>query len=201
MFKKLSQDARTVVLSVVAASVVAGPSAAAAAYVANADKVDNKHAVSSGATVTNRKGKLVATNATTGLLPNNIIAKALDAEKLDGLDSTQFLRSGGKAADADSVDGLDSGQLLSLQNYEFKYSAVSSAFGSGSSRSVQAFCSEGTNPLGGGVTVVSGDPRNSQVTQSFPGNWVWWRGWQAEVFHRGAVPGDLTVQAVVTCAK
>ena len=74
--------ARTVVISVVAASVVAGPSAAAAVYVANADKVDNKHAVGSGATITARKDNLVATNPDTGLLPNNIIAKALDANKL-----------------------------------------------------------------------------------------------------------------------
>ena len=81
---KLGRDARTVVIAVIAASVVAGPSAAAAAYVANADKVDNKHAVGAGATTTARKGKLVATKSTTGLLPNDIIAKAPDAGMLDG---------------------------------------------------------------------------------------------------------------------
>ncbi len=134
MLKTLSHDARTVLISIVAASVVAGPSAAAAAYVANADKVDNKHAVGFGATATDRKGKLVATNGTTGLLPNNIIAKALDADLLDGVDSaafqrrvsgacgagtavtgvladgqvscsTAFLPSSGKAADSAKLDG------------------------------------------------------------------------------------------------
>lgn len=107
----LMRDARTVVVAVVAASVVSGPAAVAAVYVANADKVDNKHAVGAGATVTTRKGKLVATNATTGRLPNNIIAKAPDANLLDGQDSTAFLSSTGKSADADLLDGIDSSQL------------------------------------------------------------------------------------------
>jgi hypothetical protein len=62
-----------------------GPSVARAAYDAvNADKVDGKHAVGAGATVTQRKGKLVATSPTTGRLPNNIIAKAPDSDKLNG---------------------------------------------------------------------------------------------------------------------
>jgi hypothetical protein len=37
--------------------------------------------------------------------------KATDANMLDGLSSEQFLRSTGKAVDAESVDGLDSGAL------------------------------------------------------------------------------------------
>ena len=111
----LGRDLRTTIIAVVAASAVAGPSAAAAAYVANADKVDNKHAVGSGATVVARKGKLVATNRTTGLLPNDIIAKALDSNQLDGLDSTAFLGVDGTAADADKLDGRDLTQLLPRQ--------------------------------------------------------------------------------------
>lgn len=118
MFRKaLSRDLRTTVIAVIAASVVAGPSAAAAAYVANADKVDNKHAVSSGATTAARKGKLVATNPTTGLLPNNIIAKALNSDRLDGLDSTAFLPAGGKATDADKLDGRDADELVPRQTF------------------------------------------------------------------------------------
>jgi len=53
-------------------------------YAQNADKVDGKHAVGAGATVTQRKGKLVATSGTTGRLPNNIIAKAPDSTELGG---------------------------------------------------------------------------------------------------------------------
>lgn len=110
----LARDLRTVVVAVVAASAVSGPAAVAAVYVANADKVDNKHAVGAGATVDSRKGKLVATSPTTGRLPNNIIARAPDADRLDGLDSSDLLPATGKAADADTLDGVDSlGFLLS----------------------------------------------------------------------------------------
>lgn len=54
----------------------------------NAHKVDGKHAVSAGAPVAKRKGKLVATNAS-GRLPNNIIAKAPDAARLGGFTHAQ----------------------------------------------------------------------------------------------------------------
>jgi hypothetical protein len=50
----------------------------------NAHKVDGKHAVGSGASVQQRKGKLVATNPKTGRLPDNIIASAPDADRLGG---------------------------------------------------------------------------------------------------------------------
>lgn len=114
------RDLRTTVVAVVAASVVAGPSAAAA-YIANADKVDHKHAVGSGASVSVRKGKLVATNRTTGFLPANIISKALNSEKLDGRDSRAFLTAKGKAADSNQLDGRDSTELVPRQ--------VSASFG------------------------------------------------------------------------
>lgn len=55
----------------------------------NADTVDGKHAVGAGAAPRARKGKLVATDRR-GLLPNNIIKKAPDANRLDGKDSTAF---------------------------------------------------------------------------------------------------------------
>jgi hypothetical protein len=54
----------------------------------NAHRVDGKHAVSAGAPLAKRKGKLVATNAA-GRLPNNIIAKAPDAARLGGFTHAQ----------------------------------------------------------------------------------------------------------------
>lgn len=45
-----------------------------------------------------------------GALP--AAGKAADADKLDGLDSTQFLRSDGKAVDADKLDGYDSAAFI-----------------------------------------------------------------------------------------
>ena len=83
-----------------------------ALFAHNADKVDGRHAVGASATVNGRKGNLVATNGTTGRLPNSIIAKAPDANLLDGLNSTAFLRAGATAADANMLDGLDSTAFL-----------------------------------------------------------------------------------------
>ena len=95
---KIRNHLSTIVVAVVAASVAAGAPAIAhgvqhALFAHNADKVDGKHAVGAGATVTQRRGRLVATNGTTGRLPNNIIAKAPDANMLDGLDSSSFMQS------------------------------------------------------------------------------------------------------------
>ena len=110
MRTRLRSHLPTIVTAVVVASLVAGgPAVAAAVYDAvNSDKVDGKHAVGSGASVENRKGKLVATSGTTGRLPNNIIAKAPDADLLDGKDSTSFLPALATAVDSDKLDGLDS---------------------------------------------------------------------------------------------
>ena len=102
----------TILVAMVTAAVTAGAPAIAAAFDAlNADKVDGKHAVGAGASVTKRKGKLVATNKQ-GRLPNNIIKKAPDANKLDGKDSTAFLGANEKAANADKLDGVDSADFM-----------------------------------------------------------------------------------------
>ena len=74
----------------------------------NADTVDHKHAVGSGASVKARKGKLVATNNRTGLLPNNIIAKAPNAAKLGGAGAAAYL----KKADVNEVVGLGGAPTL-----------------------------------------------------------------------------------------
>jgi hypothetical protein len=65
----LKRDLRTIVVAVVAASVTAAAPAVAhgvqhALFAHNADKVDGKHAVGSGATLTAAAGKLVATTGT-----------------------------------------------------------------------------------------------------------------------------------------
>lgn len=90
----------------------------------NADKVDNLHAVKSSTTKQKRKGKLVATSPTTGLLPNNIIKKAPNSNKLDGLDSTDLAAAShehdandiadgpGSGLDADTLDGKSSDEFV-----------------------------------------------------------------------------------------
>lgn len=100
MLALLSRHKLTLVAVVVTAFLFsAGPSVArqaAVAFAENSHKVDGKHAVGAGASVANRKGKLVATSGTTGRLPNNIIGKAKDANKLDGIDSTGFVTTPGQ---------------------------------------------------------------------------------------------------------
>jgi hypothetical protein len=64
-----------------------------ALFAHNADKVDGKHAVGSGASIANRSGKLVATDPNSGLLPNNIIATAPDADRVDGFHADQLARA------------------------------------------------------------------------------------------------------------
>jgi hypothetical protein len=91
----------TVVVAALTAAVTAGAPAVAetiADFARNADKVDGKHAVGAAASIEQRKGKLVATNGQTGRLPNNIIRKAPDADRLDGRDSTGFVAVGTPAA-------------------------------------------------------------------------------------------------------
>lgn len=71
---------------VAATAVAAGPAVAASvvAYAKNAGAVDGKSAVSNNASISDRKGKLVATGAGSGQLPDNIIAKAPNSARLGG---------------------------------------------------------------------------------------------------------------------
>jgi hypothetical protein len=89
----------TIVVAMITAAVTAAAPALAhgvqhALFAHNADKVDGKHAVGAGATIEARRGKLVATSGTNGRLPNDIIAMAPNSDRLDGKDSSDFLRSG-----------------------------------------------------------------------------------------------------------
>jgi hypothetical protein len=109
----LGRNLQTIAVAMITAMVTAAAPAVAhgvqhALFAHNSDKVDGKHAVGSGASVDQRKGKLVATNGTTGQLPNDIIAKALDSDLLDGIDSSGFYAAGSKVADSEKLDGLDS---------------------------------------------------------------------------------------------
>lgn len=97
MFRAIRRDARVIIIAVVAASVTAAAPAIAhgvhAAFAHNADKVDNKHAVGSGASLSQAKGKLVAT-ATNGRFPAKFIPKVASASLAD------------RATVADTVEGL-----------------------------------------------------------------------------------------------
>jgi hypothetical protein len=111
-------NATTVVVAALTALLVAGAPAVArsAATFArtgiDASTVRGFGAVGCHASRANRSGKLVATCADTGRLPNNIIAKAPDASRLDGKNASAFLGVGEKAADSDLLDGQDSTAFL-----------------------------------------------------------------------------------------
>lgn len=117
----------TFVVALVAGAVGAGTPAIAhgvkhALFAHNSAKVDGKDAVGSGASIDSRKGKLVATNAKTGRLPNNIIAKAPDADKLQGLPASSFLQTG-DPLDANTLEGqaassfVKAGEAITAPNY------------------------------------------------------------------------------------
>ena len=72
---------------------IAGGPAVAGAIASNSDKVDGKHAVGSGASINQRKGKLVATSPRTGRLPNNIIGRAPDSARLGGKSASYFQKA------------------------------------------------------------------------------------------------------------
>ena len=109
MFAFLRRHAVTIMVAMITAAVTAGGPAVAAAVAdaINADKVDGRDAVGPKASADKRAGNLVATKPN-GKLPNDIIAEAPNADRLDGLNSTDFLRNTGKAADADKLDGRNS---------------------------------------------------------------------------------------------
>jgi hypothetical protein len=111
----------------------------------------------------------------------------LNADKLDGVDSTGFLRSsaastflpvGGKAADADKLDGVSSESFALASGQTADVSTVATfqdADGDGTSDSLfaQAVCPAGTKLTGGGeenvssgFTVVSIPSSNSWVVAS-----------------------------------
>lgn len=92
-------DARVILVAAITTMAVVGAPAIAetvqkALFAENSDKVDGRHAVGAGASAENRAGKLVATD-NQGRLPNNIIKKAPDANKLDGRDFTEFVDASG----------------------------------------------------------------------------------------------------------
>jgi hypothetical protein len=89
----MRRQGQTVLVATITALVVSGAPAVGSAMVEfarNAGKVDGFDAVKAGARPAARKGVLVATSPKSGRLPNNIIATAPNASKLDGKDSTRF---------------------------------------------------------------------------------------------------------------
>lgn len=105
----------TILVAMVTAAVTAGAPAIAhgvqhALFAHDSDEVDGRDAVGSKTSKGARAGKLVATSTKTGRLPNDIIKKAPDANRLDGLDSLAFLQNGSDAG-GDLMGGYPNPQI------------------------------------------------------------------------------------------
>jgi hypothetical protein len=72
----------------------------------NADQVDGRHAIKYTSNKTARKGRLMAIGAT-GYLPDNIILKAMDADKIDGIDSTALATIAALKSAAGAINEAD----------------------------------------------------------------------------------------------
>jgi len=75
-FLKMPSPAMAVALIALFVGLSGSAAAVTVAYAMNSDKVDGKHAVGYGASLSARKGKLVATSSTNGRLPTNIVRNA-----------------------------------------------------------------------------------------------------------------------------
>lgn len=132
----------TVAIALVVSAVTAGAPAIAhgvqhALFAHNADKVDGKHAAPATSTASKRRNK-VASYATSGFLPNNALKKAIDSDKLDGIDSSAFatlaLLAAGDGTINDLSNPVDWSQL----------------------KGVPDEIADGEDASGGGITSVTG---------------------------------------------
>jgi hypothetical protein len=122
----------------------------------NADRVDGRHAVGPGAGRWQRAGKLVAADSK-GFLPNNIIRKARNADKLDGLDSSRFL------------------QAL----YRYRQSGAETELAPGATQTMTLSCNAGDLAIAGGwqgspgIVVMTSEPGEGprEWTLTFGNDW------------------------------
>jgi hypothetical protein len=135
MRTRIRKHLPTILVAVVAAMVTAGlPPLAAAVFDANnAHKVDGRHAVGAGASKADRAGKLVSTDPA-GYLPNNIIKKALNAQKLGGLTAKSFRRRFARVV----VVAKSGGDFTTVQG------ALTSISGASASKRYLVFVAPGT---------------------------------------------------------
>jgi hypothetical protein len=152
--------------------------APSAVTVANADKVDGKHAVGYTIKKPKRAGKLVATNAG-GMLPPNIVKPFWAAIQnkpagfADGVD--------------DGVTGLKVTRVVS---------ALGTAFGPGNlGFSPQATCPSGSFIVGGGAS-ITGFVGQTELLSSYPVNAT---EWTAVAYKETTSSGNAQLQTFALC--
>ena len=115
---------KAVVLAVVVSVVLVG---APAVFAANGDPFilgTSNSATNASKLVTSGAGPALSLVVDSGVAPlavNSAVKVArLNADRLDGLDATAFLRANGKAANSDNLDGKDSTQFAPDANQNGK---------------------------------------------------------------------------------
>jgi hypothetical protein len=156
-------------------------------------------------TVTTSVGTPLSLNAQSGYAPLKVNSGTkvtnLNADKIDGLDSTSFLRSTGKAVDADKVDGYHA------SSFSMRSAKTGTIVHDGSIDYVGAKCPTGTTisaaggaPLYGYALAYSGPDWDATTGAIIPNSWyvVDDQGYAGYAYvtclnpSGGAVPGAIT---------
>lgn len=120
----------------------------------------------------------------------------LNADQLDGKDSTQFATGiNGKAFDADKLDGLDQSSFLRSKVYVA--GSETTQFGvllPDGTRRLEAHCKSGDLPLGGGAANID---KGTHVLNSFPELRFTPPGWVVTIQNDGTLD---SWSAIVLCA-
>jgi hypothetical protein len=183
----------------VAAVVLTG--GGAAAYAANGGSVIIGRANSGTATttLTNTAGTPLKLNAKSGYAPlavnSSVKVPYLNADRIDGLDSTSFLRSTARAADSSKLAGLAStsyalaGGRTGIITTDASWEDTDGD-GVDDSLIAMAACPAGTQLTGGGVDNFSSGP----TLVDSPDAGAWFAGVLAD--QAGDLPTDVTAYAV-----
>lgn len=140
------------------------------------------------------------------VLNNDGSGSQLDADTLDGKNSSEFLAAGAKAADSDKLDGKDSTDFLSR---DLIARSRDTALDAGSTGNTFVNCNAGEFALGGGVALLGSGGGLTfggviDVSYSIPSTVVSSagvpepRGWQAAMSN--ASSQNLTMRVTVICA-
>ncbi len=102
----------------------------------------------------------------------------LNADRLDNLDQSAFLRENGKAADADKLDGKDSGDFLPTSTYTRSRSTTGSG-GANTFSTAHLSCNTGDELLSGGYfSVDEGTHVESSIPSIALGEKSWFMQWK-----------------------
>lgn len=202
LFKLLRSTRVPVLAVVVALALVAAP----AAFAANGKPfiLGKKNSATKVSTLV-KKGAGPALKLMVGsgapLAVNSAVKVAnLNADRLDGLDSTAFLGVNGKAADADKLDGQDSSQFVQTNTNSFVRNSTyrtESAVGPGTALGdgthvAAASCFSGDRMLSGGPANIAS---TSTLLESFPSGT---NSWSARIHKNGSTDN---FNVVVLCAN